>query len=238
LININRTMLKAAKVPVVELSYGRGETVYERGTLPQFVYAVEKGTLYRFRSAPRKRRAILQFLFPGDGFGYEIRRRHLDTVQALTNAKVLAASRDALLAAAASDPRLSSLLFSCAATAATAAEEKAVMLGAKTATERVARFLLEMEARLSTGGVIDLPMRRHQIAEHLGLTTATISRVISAFGRKKIIQVRGLQQRQIVIQDKQRLQGLTSDAFDLDSASILKPRKNVKGRRVTGFARD
>jgi CRP-like cAMP-binding protein len=124
LINIDRATLKAAKLAVIELSYGPGETVYERGAPAQFVYTVDQGALCRFRLMPGDRRSVIQFLFPGDGFGYEIGRHHRDTVQALTQIKVLAASTDALLAAANSDARLSSFLFSAAARAAVAAEGK------------------------------------------------------------------------------------------------------------------
>ena len=124
-MKIDRTILEAAKLPIVELSYGRGETVYEQGALAQFVYLVDQGSLCRFRLMPGDRRSIRQFLFPGDGFGYEIGRHHRDTVQALTPIKVLAVARDALLAAATTDARLSNLLFSAAASAAEAADERA-----------------------------------------------------------------------------------------------------------------
>jgi len=105
LINIDRTILEAAKLPIVELSYGRGETVYEQGALAQFVYVVDQGSLCRFRIMSGERRSIFQFLFRGDSFGYETGRHHRDTVRALTNIKVVAASRDALVSAAKSDVR-------------------------------------------------------------------------------------------------------------------------------------
>jgi len=227
LINIDRTILGAAKLPTVELHYRRRETVYEQGALAQFVYLVDQGSLCRFRLMSGDRRSIRQFLFPGDGFGYEIGRHHRDTVQALTPIKVLAASRDALLAAANSDARLSSLLFSAAASAAVAAEGKADALRVRSSTERIAQFLLEMEIRLSTRGVIDLPMSRSQIGDYFGLRIETVSRAISAFQKEKIIQFRDRKQRQMVICDKRRLQQLASDASDFDYWSILK-----KGRKA------
>jgi CRP/FNR family nitrogen fixation transcriptional regulator len=174
---------------------------------------------------PRNRRSVLQFLLPGDGFGYEVGRHHRDTVQALTQIKVLAASRAALLAAAASDVRLSNLLFSAAASAAIAADEKADMMRVSIASEKIAQFLLELDDRLSIRGVIDLPMGRLQIADYLGLRIETVSRTFSAFHREKIIQYRDRLQRRIVIRDRQRLQKLASDASDFDYWSILKNRK-------------
>jgi CRP/FNR family transcriptional regulator, nitrogen fixation regulation protein len=216
LINIDRTVLEAAKLPIVELSYGRGETVYEQSALAQFVYVVDQGALYRFRLMPGERRSIFQFLFAGDGFGYETGRHRRDTVRALTNIKVLAASRDALLSAARSDVRLSNLLFSAAASAALAAKEAADTLRVRTATEQIAQFLLEMEVRLSKRGIIDLPMSRSQIGDYFGVRLETVSRAINAFQREKIIQFRDREQRRIVIRDERRLQKLAADASDFD----------------------
>jgi CRP-like cAMP-binding protein len=52
-----------------------------------------------------------------------------------------------------------------------------------TATERVAAFLLDMERRIGAGGRIILPMRRRDIADYLGVTLETVSRVLSQFTR-------------------------------------------------------
>ena len=177
---------------------------------------VDQGSLYRFRLMSGERRSIFQFLFPGDGFGYETGRHHHDTVRALTNIKVLAASSGALRSAAKSDVRLSNLLFSAAASTALAAKEAADTLRVRTATEQIAQFLLEMEVRLSKRGIIDLPMSRSQIGDYFGLRLETVSRAINAFQREKIIQFRDREQRQIVIRDKRRLQNLASDASDFD----------------------
>jgi CRP/FNR family nitrogen fixation transcriptional regulator len=231
LINIDRTILGAAKLPTVELHYRRRETVYEQGALAQFVYLVDQGSLCRFGLMAGDRRSIRQLLFPGDGFGYEIGRHHRDTVQALTPIKVLAVARDALVSAAKSDVRLSNLLFSAAARAALAAEEAADTLRVRTATEQIAQFLLEMEVRLSKCGIIDLPMSRSQIGDYFGLRIETVSRAISAFQKEKIIQFRDRAQRRVVIRDKRRLQQLASDASDFDYWSILKIRKTMNGRQ-------
>ena len=83
---------------------------------------------------------------------------------------MLAAARRAALAAAASNEQLSSALFSAAASAIVCAEKKADILRARTVIEKLAQFLLEMEARRSIRGEIDLPMRGVHIADYLGVT--------------------------------------------------------------------
>lgn len=221
---IDRTILTAAKLQTIELRYGPGESVYERGAPAQFVYAVDKGALCRLLLLTGDRRSILQFLFPGHGFGYETGRQHRDTVQALTHTKVLAAGREALLAAATSDRQLWNLLFTAATQTVAVAEDQAV-LRVRTAGEQIAQFLLEMEVHLSMRGQIDLPMNRRHIADYVGLRVETVSRAFSALQREKIIQFQDQTQRQLVIRDKQRLQLLASGASEFDYWSNLKNRK-------------
>ena len=134
------------------MSYRRGEVVYEKGAPAQFVYLVTEGALFRFKRLPGDRRSIIQFLFPGDAFGYEIGRRHRDTVEALTHVKIRSVGKEALLDTAAIDARLSKALSSAAFWAARAAEDQSIGLRGRNATEQLALFFLEMDARLSKGG--------------------------------------------------------------------------------------
>jgi CRP/FNR family nitrogen fixation transcriptional regulator len=105
--------------------------------------------LCRYRLLPGRHKSILQFLLPGDSFGFEVGRYHLDTVKALIPTKVLAAGREALMDAAASiRARLSKALLASAVRALVAAEEQSIVLRAASSTERLALFLLDMDARL------------------------------------------------------------------------------------------
>ena len=63
-------------------------------------------------------------------------------------------------------------------------ENHMLLLGRKTAPERVAAFLLEMNGRLTAAGIIALPMTRRDIADYLGLSLETVSRMLSEFHRK------------------------------------------------------
>src|SRR6185369_11746259 len=114
-------------------------------------------SLQSWKMLPDWRRRVSQFLFPGDGFGFENGKRRDDTVAALTEAKVICLGKDTLLEAAKSDARLSNLLFTAAARAAAVATEQSNALRGRTVIEQLALFLLEMDARLSKRGEIDLP---------------------------------------------------------------------------------
>jgi CRP-like cAMP-binding protein len=222
LTNIDRKILSAANLKIIDLSYAPGNTIYELGAVALFAYAVDEGALFRFRLLPGGRRSIQQFLFAGDNFGYEKGRHHRDTVQALTHTKVLASAREALLAATASNAQLSNSLLSAAVSDVLAAEERADNLRVGTATEKISRFLLEMEVRLSIRGEIHLPMRRQHIADYLGVTEPTVSREFSALRQNKIIEFQDQLQRRIVIRNKLRLQQLALDASILENSSVLR----------------
>jgi CRP/FNR family transcriptional regulator len=97
------------------------------------------------------------------------------------------------------------------------ARHRMLMLARQSAGERIARFLLEMEAAIgtppATGGgrtAFELPLSRGQIAEVLGLTIETVSRQFTKLKNQSIIALCG--GRSVVIIDRGSLVGLAEAA--------------------------
>ncbi|MBT8427219.1 MAG: helix-turn-helix domain-containing protein [Erythrobacter sp.] len=94
-----------------------------------------------------------------------------------------------------SDPQILRGLIGQMADALRRCREKAVALGRKTASERIAVFLLGMAERIGTAKgtsvILDLPMSRRDIAESLGLTIETVSRQFTILRDAKTIETSG-----------------------------------------------
>jgi CRP/FNR family transcriptional regulator len=87
-----------------------------------------------------------------------------------------------------------------------------LLLGRKSASEKVAAFLIEMSERLVAPGCIGngdalqhftLPFGRQQVADVLGLTIETISRQLTRLRHDGVIDVP--RRREIVILDRTAL---------------------------------
>ena len=82
--------------------------------------------------------------------------------------------------------------------------QRHALLLAMSSTQRVAHFLLEMCSRLEQGDVLTLPMTRQDIADHLGLTIETVSRAVSQFKTRGLIETRHLGEV-VVLRDRDAL---------------------------------
>jgi CRP/FNR family nitrogen fixation transcriptional regulator len=89
------------------------------------------------------------------------------------------------------------------------AEDHMLLLGRKTALERVAAFLLEMDRRLTQAGFFALPMSRRDIADYLGLTVETVCRELHHLHDQGILGFLSPNQRQIVLLDREKLAHLS-----------------------------
>ena len=125
------------------------------------------------------------------------------TAEAITDTTVRVIKKRAVEAAAKNDPQIACALWKLTSGELRRAENHMMLLGRKTAPERVATFLIEMESRLSAAGASSLPMCRRDIADYLGLTLETVSRTISALQASGVVELSGA--RCIALRKRDRL---------------------------------
>lgn len=193
--------------PVVRCATG-GTVVFE-GDEASSVYSLTSGLLRLSKLLPDGRRQIAGFLFPGDFLGITLEEEHAFTAEAIAPSTLCKFPRSRFDEFVAANPQLERRLYAVAAHELAAARQQLVLLGRKTATERVASFLLMLAGRCLAaprGGDVDLPMSRIDMADYLGLRIETVSREISGLKAARVIQLTGRQTFRIV--DRTRLEQL------------------------------
>jgi len=131
------------------------------------------------------RRQIAAFYFPGELIGPEAGAVQRFAAEALDETVVVAV-RLSTLDAVAGGPELERAIWQATRRELERVQEHLLVLGRKSAAERVASFLLTL-ARRTPGLHVSVPMSRQDIADYLGLTIETVSRGISEFKRRQYI---------------------------------------------------
>lgn len=191
------------------LSLRSGRELYAEGDSATYWYRVTSGVVRTCKLLPDGRRQIDDFLFAGDVFGLEASAEHKIGAEAVTNAAVVSYSRNRLDSMAQDDARLSARLLQMTLKQLDKAHGRLLLLGRKTAEEKLATFLLEMLDRSDARDAIDLPMSRTDIADYLGLTIETVSRTFSAFRRDGLVELPNA--HRVFILDRHALEELTGD---------------------------
>ena len=189
-----------------EFSYKKDEEIYGEDEPAEYVYQVISGAVRSYKLLSDGRRQIGAFHLPGDVFGLEFGSSHRLAAEAIIDTNVRLVKRRSLEQAASVDVAVARKLWTMTAGDLRHAEDHMLLLGRKTAMERVATFLLEMDRRLAVAGMMALPMCRRDIGDYLGLTLETVSRALSQLHAQGILGFSGA--RQIVLRNRQRLHNL------------------------------
>jgi CRP/FNR family nitrogen fixation transcriptional regulator len=192
-------------VSLNEFTYKRGTEIYGEKEPAEHVYQVKTGAVRSYKLLTDGRRQIGAFHLVGDIFGLENGSVHRFTAEAVVKTTVRLIKRQSLEAVAESDAVVTRNLLSLTTSKLEHAENHMLLLGRKTSLERVAAFLIEMDARLTATGVVALPMSRRDIADYLGLTLETVSRALSRLQREGVLAFIGHNQREIVLRDRLQL---------------------------------
>jgi CRP/FNR family nitrogen fixation transcriptional regulator len=170
-------------------TFCRDEEIYADGDIADCWFKVISGVVRLFKFLADGRRHIAAFYFAGDCFGFGIEAERISSAEAVGNAVVLRYPRRAIERLIDERPALARDFRNMALRSLAMAQSHMLLLGRMTASERVARFLLEIAGRHDAACAVDLPMSRSDIADYLGLTVETVCRVLSAFKRVGAIAI-------------------------------------------------
>lgn len=184
-----------------------GQSLFRQGEPALSVFTVTQGTLKSYRILPDGRRQVTGFHFPGDLVGIALDDDHEVTIEALENATVCAVPVRRFDDFVEDHPPMERELYIAAARELVAAKQQMVLLGRKTAIERVGSFFLALAERQGTD-IINLPMNRSDIADYLGLTKETVSRILAELKSGRMIRLHAIGRVEIL--DRARLKHIAS----------------------------
>lgn len=175
-------------------SYHHRALILEEGDAATSVYEVLEGGVILFKLLPDGRRQIIEVLGAGDVFGLSATPVCDVAAEALTAVRLAAYDKRTID----TDAGLRDRLFARLRQQMCALHDHALLLGRKSAQERVATFVMRLipgrgghacsgpsETQARTR--VDLAMTRQEIADYLGLTIETVSRAFSALRRSGVI---------------------------------------------------
>ena len=155
--------------------------IYGQGKPTEFCWRILSGCVRTVKLMEDGSRQIGEFPWPGDLFGMDDLGSHEFGADAVTDTTLCRYPRAMVEALAKSHIALALWLRSVAVANLRRAHQQMIMLGRRTAMEKIASFVLEMECRSTAAGhrLVDVPMSRSDIADHLCLTIETVSRVLT-----------------------------------------------------------
>lgn len=197
----------------ITVNRAAGQTTVVEGDPRTHAFRVLTGAVRLYKALPDARRQVVDFLIPGECFGLLGADHYSYSVEAILPSSLARYARTNLEAALRSSPELALRLLEAARTDLEQAHGHMLLLGRKSAEEKVATFLVRFARRLgtSTEGVITLrlPMTRQDVADYLGLTIETVSRTLTRLRQEGFITFASPQD--VILQRLRELERLAYD---------------------------
>ncbi len=165
------------------LEVNPGSPLLFEGDPARHLFNVTTGAVKIYKTLADGRRQMTGFLFPGDFLGLANDETYAYGASAITKTWVCRFPRDKLEALLKRFPKMERRLFAMASHELAVAQEQMLLLGRKSAREKIASFLLMLSGRAvrrgQTDNPVSVPMTRADIGDYLGLTTETVSRTFT-----------------------------------------------------------
>lgn len=170
-----------------------GAPVFDEGEPADHVFNVTGGTVKVYKLLPDGRRQVTGFLFAGDFLGLANDENYAYSAETVTHCQLCRFPRRKLERLMERFPKVEQRLLNIASNELAAAQEQMLLLGRKTAREKIASFLLLLAKRARQRGQqespVDVPMSRNDIGDFLGLTTETVSRTFTQLKQANLIRL-------------------------------------------------
>jgi len=216
---LSREEMARIQATVKNIEVPAHTTLFREGDPADHLFNVTAGVVKIYKLLPDGRRQITGFLFPGDFLGLAYDANYVYSAEAVTPAALCRFSRTKLLALCDEMPHMEKHISATTSHELAAAQDQMLLLGRKTAQEKIASFLLMLLRRLrphaeqppkEDASLLSLPMSRSDIGDYLGLTIETVSRTFTHLRKKGVIKL--LDSGHAEILDRGRLEAMAEGA--------------------------
>lgn len=201
----------------------KNEFLYQHGDHAGAIYGLRSGALKTQIQEPTGKTQITGFVLPGeilgmDGIGTQT---HVSQAIALEDSEVCVIKTNDIDKVAAQIPQLQQQFRRLMSLEINRSHKVLMTIGSLKSEQRLATFLLNISYRLSALGysssIFILRMSREEIANFLGLTLETISRLFTKLSRSNIIKI---DKREVTILNKDAL--IATAGIDLSKTPMPK----------------
>ncbi len=190
---LDRSELRGLEPLGRHIHFGPCETVFAQEEMTTSFYNLLEGVMRLYKLLPDGRRQIVGFALPGDFLGMTSSSRHNFSADAIGPVVVCRFSRAPFARFIDNKPHLLRRINELAVRELGQAQDHMVLLGRRSAEEKVATFLVgwrdRLAARRGKTKTVPLPMSRQDIADYLGLTIETVSRTFTKLDRDGVIEI-------------------------------------------------
>ncbi|TWI32888.1 transcriptional regulator FnrL [Paracoccus sulfuroxidans] len=187
--------------------YSAGQTIIWAGEPMEFVASVITGMASLTQQMEDGRTQMVGMLLPSDFLGRPGRQTATYTVTATSDLHLCCFHRKPFETLMVQTPHLAMRLLEMTLDELDAARDWLLLLGRKTAREKIASFLVFLARREAALGkrqpqgqiTIGLPLTREALADYLGLTLETVSRQLNGMKREGMLQLEG--KRRVILSD-------------------------------------
>ena len=174
----------------LKMNFAKDEEIFCQDEEADLIYLVVSGAVRTTRLLSDGRRQVGAFYYPGDLVGLETGALHRFSAEALSDAVLLVVKRSSLQTFA-GDGEVDRAIWEATRRELERAQEHLLVLGRKTACEKVASFLMDLAERDAQADAIALPMGRQDMADYLGLTIETVSRMLTQLQGASVVEFDG-----------------------------------------------
>ena len=199
-----------------------GQTIMSDQDKAEFFANVVSGTVKLTKTMPDGRQQIVGLLFPPDFLGRAYSPNNPYFAEAATDVEICCFPHDAFEKLINEFPDLQSRLFERTLDELDAARDWMLLLGRKTAEEKVSSFLMLLarrsllincaEPQTPQPSQFELPLTRTDMADYLGLTIETVSRQLTKLKTRGLIRI--VNNRLVQVPDTERLAAIAGQDSD------------------------